>query len=266
MSANLEALVRSRIEEALTAGRDPTAAAMAAVNEHNSNLTPNASVILRQVRRLEIHRGPENRYCILLQAGEDEETIELTQKELAKNADAFNERYLQHFNRIPRWAKGEWPGFVEALLHSENVIIMEGREEVNIDVLAVEEFIERAQRWKPTRDIHQSVRDEDKVWWDDDTDTILLRSERVNQFLKSKGYASEIPIDRFAFLLKERGVVMRTSFQHKIPAPASGGKAQNLRFWRLDPRALGFTRDDILAPVSAELPPEPIPGAEEGTG
>lgn len=258
----LESIVRSRVEEALANHRDPTTAAIAAFNEYQGNLTPNASNLLREVRRVEIHRGAaENHYRLLFQHEMDEAYIELTQKEIAKNADIFNERYLQHFNRLPRWGKGEWAGFVEAVLHHETAIIMEGREDATPEELAVEGFIERAQRWRPTRDIHQSVRDEDKVFWEDETGHLLVRSERVNRYLSSSGYASLVKLERFAALLKERGVVLRTSFQHRIPAPP-GGKEQNLRMWRLSAGALGFTSADILPAATGELPPDP---ASDGT-
>lgn len=265
MSAHLESLLRARIEEALAARRDPTTAALSALMEHQGNLTPNAQNLLREVRRVEIHRGAENRYRIQFQHEDDVAFIELTQKELAKNAEAFNERYLAAFSRIPRWGRGEWPGFVEAVLHHETVEIMAGREDVNEEVLAVEGFVERAQqRWRPTRDLHQSLRDEDKVWWESETGHVLVRSERVNRYLKSSGYT--VSLERFGYVLKERGVVIRESFQRKVPPKDGVGKVQNLHFWRLNAAAIGWTEADILDDVLADLPPEPDTGAAEGAG
>lgn len=248
-------LLRIRVEDAIQQRRDPVGAVVDALRE----IEMRRFDVLRSVKRVEIHRGAKNRYVIHIAGPTEDGVIDLDQDDLADGPKAFSTQYLQHFDVLPAFAKGSWPQFVENLLHGEHVVEIEGREDLNEEELAVEGFVERAQRWKPTRDIHESIRDSDKVYWEDETGHVLVRSERVSQYLRSTGYV--ITPERFAFVLKARGIVVRPTFQKKVPPPDDGGKTQNLRFWRLNAPALGLTERDILPATPTDLPPEPPEGA-----
>lgn len=263
--------VRRALNEATYSNRDPVIAAVQAFVDYRDQFSPNGRNILNRITSVEIHRGTENFYRISFvdMSTRDEIDLrpgillELTQKDLSEGPKAFNEKYLQHFDELPIWEKGEWPSFVRALLHHKNVINHEIHEDTDDERLAVEAFIERAQRWRPTRDLAAASRDDSKVWWDDKTGSVFVRSERIDQFLKTTG--RKITIQRFAHLLRQDAIVIKNSVQLRVPA-ADGTKTQNVRFWRLNAAALHMTESDILAPISLadDLPPTDADAPEGG--
>lgn len=252
-----EFLVRARIrvEAALQKGGDPVAAMVNAMDEHLADRKPLAYALLAEVKRVDVHLAAENRYRLLIAHGAQEDVIELSQKEMAENHKAFTERYLGKFHVLLQWSKGEWATFVDGLLHHEHLALPDERELVNDDTLVVEKFRLHVQRWRLTRDLHQSVRDEDKVFWEADTGTVLLLSERVKTFLTQSGF--DVDLQRFTHLLREEGCILRTSFQKRVPAKDPKEKDRNLRFWRLSPAFFGFTEADVMPDTPTGLPPAP---------
>lgn len=253
--ASLEGLVRTRIHDAIANGRDPAVAVMNALREHETSQVPVIDMVIGEVRRVEIHRGTENVYRILLSHGLEDGLIELSQKDLAEGQKRFVEKYLQNFQQLLVFPKGSWSEFVDRLLNGTFVILHDGIEEVSEETLAVEGFEQRVKKMRPVRDIHVCLREEDRVYWEEESGHILIPSERVNRYLKST--ASKVPIEKFGHMLRERGIALKTSFQKKVPPQTESGKSQNIHFWRLDAGALGFTLQDIVTADPTDLPADP---------
>lgn len=255
---DFQLLFRLRVEDANRNSRDIVGAAFDAFHEYEARISPLVPTLLGEIKRIEIRPGTETLYTFLMEHGLFTALFELNHKDVVEGSKAFTERYLQHFHVLITWKKGEWSMFIDGLLNMEETrrIIHPESEMVSDEDMAVEAFVDRVSKWKATSDIHESLREEDHFFYDTDQGVMLVRSERVEGFLKRAGY--KIEISKFARVLEQRGYIMRTSFSKKIPSKSENGKPQVLRFWNMRPSSFGFTAADIKPTVSAILPDDPM--------